>query len=129
MRPAQPCMHAAMPRLDPAYRRPCHRPFDKTACHPQTWHQCKVVWAEGMAPPLARLPGPVHVTEDGPEEEEEASLLGSLAPAPEPPAALQCHFKPLTGEVCIGEAPPAADGAAGYVSAPPLGAMPQMLAL
>ena len=45
------------------------------------------------------------------EEEggEEVSLLGSLAPPPPPPAALQCHFKPLTGEVCIAEAPPTGD--------------------
>ena len=57
-----------------------------------------------MAPPLARVPAATQITEEG--AGEEASLLGSLAPAPPPPAALQCHFKPLTGEVCIGEAPP-----------------------
>ena len=73
----------------------------------QTWHQCKVVWAEGMAPPLARVPAAsLSVEEEGGEE---VSLLGSLAPPPPPPAALQCHFKPLTGEVCIAEAPPTGD--------------------
>ena len=67
-----------------------------------------------MAPPLARSPAAVHITEDGQQQEEEGSLLGSLAPAPAPPAALQCHFKPLTGEVCIAEAPPAADAQGTY---------------
>jgi hypothetical protein len=73
----------------------------------QTWHQCKVVWVDGMAPPLARLPEATASVED--QGGEEVSLLGSLAPPPPPPAELQCHFKPLTGEVCIAESPPTVD--------------------
>ena len=60
---------------------------------------------DGMAPPLAHLPEAAALVEEE-EGGEEGSLLGSLAPPPPPPAELHCHFKPLTGEVCIAEAPP-----------------------
>ncbi len=87
-----------------------------------------MTWADGMAPALARLPAAAQITEEGGEE---ASLLGSLAPenapAPPPPAALQCHFKPLTGEVCIGEAPPsAAEGQEGDKGACRLTVLPTL---
>ena len=107
---------------------PAASPLTGRGCSVQTWHQCKVVWVDGMAPTLARLPpATTHITEE--QGGEEASLLGSLAPTTQPalpPAALQCHFKPLTGEVCIGEAPPApvegsqSDNGAHYSSSMPV---------